>query len=186
MKKLLKWLGIIIGALIVLPVIIMVVSAIFVESDEIPAQKIELTQAQIDSIKSVEHENNIKQIENRIVYLKNYTWQANSLIAQYEENEIKADEMFKGKKVIINGRVENIGTDFTGSPYLIIGNYNYSSIQCVFPTSMKAKLVNVQKGQSYLIEGVCKGKVINILFDECDFTMTTNQLNKKLKELKAS
>jgi hypothetical protein len=38
----------------------------------------------------------------------------------YDDNEIAADNQYKGKKFIIFGKINSISKDFTGSPYLVL------------------------------------------------------------------
>ncbi len=181
MKKFLKWLGIIVGAIfliIVISIISLVVGQNRYEKENNTTTKKELTQEQQDSL-------DIVILENRINYLKDYTWKANSLIAQYEANSVKADEMFKGKTIVITGVISDIGTDVLNRPYLMVGDYNYSSVQCVFIKSLTSEIAKLSKGQTVLLEGECKGSLGYVEMADCHFTRTINKLQKDVLKLKS-
>ncbi len=115
----------------------------------------ELTQAQKDSI---ETENKKQQLDQTI--------RAENLYALYEENEIKADENFKGKKFYVQGTVVSIANDILNNPYVTLNaGHQILSVQCSFED--KNELVNLNKGEQITIYGECKGKTINVLMGDC-------------------
>lgn len=110
---------------------------------------------------------------------------AANVLAQYDSNAVKADEIFKNNNTYVTGRITDIGKDIMDNPYITIGDYKFSSVQCMFSKNSTSKLMNLQKGQVVLLKGICKGKLMNVLLRDCSFEETIPQLNKKLKALKA-
>ena len=89
---------------------------------------------------------------------------ADDLYSAYEANEIAADARFKGESVIINGKIQNIGKDVFGSPYVIIGGTGLmDGVQCLFPKSSAASLASLSKGALVTISGKVSSKMGNVI-----------------------
>ena len=62
-------------------------------------------------------------------------WQ---LFAEYEANEIRADNTFDKRTVVVSGVIEGIGKDILGQPYLVLSTGQLlGKVQCVL-TSVAA------------------------------------------------
>lgn len=46
---------------------------------------------------------------------------ADNYAKEYDDNEIAADQKFKGKKLLITGKIESINKDIAGNGYLSLG-----------------------------------------------------------------
>lgn len=184
MKKFFKVLMYVILGIIGL-FIILFIATISGNSDYEPLPEKELSRAEKDSIAKIELTKRIDELEKQIEYQENYTWDANNLLHYFEQNEVKADNNFKNKKVYIKGKIQDFGKDVVNRPYITIGLYDYvSSVQCVFPENSSSIIAELQKGQNVVVKGVCKGKLLNVLFEDCELIKDVPELRKELSNLK--
>ncbi|KAB2917304.1 MAG: hypothetical protein F9K23_06000 [Bacteroidetes bacterium] len=87
------------------------------------------------------------------------TLMAESLTVSYDENEVAADNNYKGKLFAVEGIVESIGKDIFDDPYVIIKGHNYGyNVQCYFANNNG--LESLAKGQQVKIYGRCNGRSI--------------------------
>lgn len=184
MKKFFKWTGIVLGLLFALIIIV----ALLDDSEYVP--EVEYTEEQMDSIRAeaalLAKISQITVIEERIDELEEYTISANNLLANIEANQLKVDEALKGKKVAIKGKVTNIGKDVLGDPYITLGDYNMSSVQCMFDESDIEELAKLSKGQVVLVEGKYKSKtLLNVLVDKSKLIKDVPELKAELKQLRS-
>jgi hypothetical protein len=115
----------------------------------------ELTPAQKDSINT----------EKRKIQIDN-TISAKNLFRMYDENEVKADEYFKGKKFYVQGKVTSIANDILNNPYITLSSSNeFLSVQCSFEN--KKEVTELTKGQEVTILGECSGKLMNVMMNNC-------------------
>lgn len=81
------------------------------------------------------------------------------LYEDYEANEIKADNMYKGKRLKIRGTIDGLGKDIFDNIYITIktkGGF-LSSIHCTINDSYNAEASNLSKGQQVTVIGECTG-----------------------------
>lgn len=89
---------------------------------------------------------------------------APTLLSQYDANEVKADNMFKGKVLRITGRVGDIKKDIMDDVYVTLQDndkYSIRSVQCFIEDAAVA--ANLTQGQQVTIEGKCDGLLMNVL-----------------------
>jgi TM2 domain-containing membrane protein YozV len=93
-------------------------------------------------------------------------WQ---LLKAYEDNEVSADDAYKGKWLKVSGSVESIGKDILDAPYVALktGQYEIRSVQIYFKDN--SQLGSLRKGQNITIIGRCKGMMMNILVEDAFF-----------------
>ena len=94
---------------------------------------------------------------------------AAELFADYEANELAADQRYKDKVFTVTGTVEDIGEDITGTPYLTLKASPLFSVQCMFSNSYRSQLARVSKGSSVSLTCKGKGKMGNVLLGGCVF-----------------
>lgn len=86
---------------------------------------------------------------------------AHDLFAAFEENEIAAEQQYKGKLVKVTGIVSDINSDgFLSSANVLLDADSPSfigSVQCNFNSKNQGSLANIEKGQSVTIIGTCDG-----------------------------
>lgn len=83
--------------------------------------------------------------------------------AEYDKNEIAADNKYKGKKVKVTGKIDDIGKDFMDESYVTLeGADLFQGVQVYFKSSEESKLGTLEKGSDLTIEGECDGMLINV------------------------
>jgi hypothetical protein len=95
---------------------------------------------------------------------------AMALVDDYKNNEVAADEKYKGKTLKVNGFIGDIKKDITDTMYVILqsgGEYELRNVQCFFADSEKEKLTQLSKGQVITVEGRCDGLMMNVLLRDC-------------------
>lgn len=93
---------------------------------------------------------------------------AAQLLAEYDENSVAADRKYEGKVVRVSGVLQNIGEDLLGKLYITLDTGNpISSVQCFLDDAYVDQVAELKKGQGVAVKGVCKGKTINILLEDC-------------------
>ena len=92
----------------------------------------------------------------------------NELFNEYKNNEISADQKYKGKKLKITGQISNIGQDILDTPYLKIDTNGISGIRLECKKSDKDKLANLSKGQNITVVGRCDGySICDVYLKDC-------------------
>ncbi|VTU36138.1 OB-fold protein [Variovorax sp. PBL-E5] len=86
---------------------------------------------------------------------------APSLFAAYKANEVAADLKYKGKQLLVTGRLESISKDFADDPYLSIQSGNeFESVRANFDKSAIAELATLQRGQIVTLHCTGGGMVV--------------------------
>ena len=111
---------------------------------------------------SVSNENsNKKQMEPEL------SISATELINAYKENEIKADKMYKGKIVEVNGIVDAIdsGIDDKAIVRLSDGDeFSFDNVQCCIDDENQDKACELKKGENVTIIGKADGEIAGTPF----------------------
>lgn len=91
---------------------------------------------------------------------------AKQLFADYDANEISADEKYKGKPVRVTGTISSIGKDVLGDPYVqfAAGNAVFG-VQCMFGDG--SALASLKKGQELTVGCWAPGKMGNVILRGC-------------------
>lgn len=95
---------------------------------------------------------------------------ANELVEAYEANTVAADAKFKGHRFIINAKISDINTDFTGSPVLVLaGGVNQFSLpQAELAESERQTAAALKKGQRISLGCTGKGDIAKTpMMNEC-------------------
>lgn len=84
---------------------------------------------------------------------------AGKLVIDFEGNEVRANQMYGGKRVRVNGRVNSIEVQKNG---LIVLTFHspaggYAQTQCYFNQSQSSRLAQLSGGQEALVEGTVRG-----------------------------
>lgn len=75
---------------------------------------------------------------------------ADQLFAEYDSNEIAANQKFKGQKILVTGTVDAIQADFSDKPVISLragGEYNFLLPQASLAESEESKAAQLGKGQ---------------------------------------
>ena len=111
---------------------------------------------------SVSNKNsNKKQMEPELNIL------ASELINAYKENEVKADKMYKGKIVEVNGIVDGINSGIDDKAIVILSNgdeFSFDNVQCCIDNDNQDKACELEKGQNVKIVGRADGEIAGTPF----------------------
>lgn len=91
------------------------------------------------------------------------------IMKEYQANEIAADSKYKGKSIGVYGVVESIGKDILGIPYVALEGAGVFCVQCFFGNEYLSELAKVKKGDFVFVQGVCDGKLGNVLIKRCTY-----------------
>ncbi len=85
---------------------------------------------------------------------------AEDLYSAYEENEVAADQAYKGKTIAVYGKVKSIDTLMGYAFVTLKGKMlgGTKGVQCAFNDEEKGSLAALSKGQHVIVEGKCGGK----------------------------
>lgn len=95
---------------------------------------------------------------------------AAKLYADYEANEVGADQKYKGKVVEVSGLIDSIGKDILDTPFVALSNgqqYSVFNVQCMFAKDDEAKLSGLVKGRSITLRGEVSGKLGGVIVRGC-------------------
>jgi len=142
-------------------------------TEKVAENKPAMTQQQLDSIENEKNQTAIKEREDQTIKAPNLT-------ASYEENEVKADENFKGKTFFVEGTVRDIKKDIMDDIYVILeGDQMFRDVQCFFDDKNTAS--QLQKGMRVTFQGKCDGLMMNVLMKNCVLVDNLSDLKKKKK-----
>ena len=106
---------------------------------------------------SVSNENsNKKQMEPEL------NISATELINAYNENEVKADKMYKGKIVEVNGIVDEIDSGISDNAMVILSDgdeFSFDDVICYIDNDNQNKACELNKGENVTIIGKADGEV---------------------------
>ncbi len=112
----------------------------------------------------------LKNVYPESEYLLNvdYELTPDELYSNYLDNEVAADENFKGKKIAITGSITDIGKDITNKPYISFRVKFMESINCYFSKDNNFEIAKLTKGESVTIVGECEGLLLkNVILVNC-------------------
>jgi hypothetical protein len=99
------------------------------------------------------------------------------LVAEYEANEIAADEKYKGRRLQVTGVIDSIAKDIIDSMYVSLDSgqeFGITNVQCFFDDSEGKYLASLSKGRSLTVTCKCDGKFGNVLLRECEINRVGN------------
>ena len=111
-----------------------------------------------DKQTSVSNENsNKKQMEPEL------SMSASELINAYKENEVKADKMYKGKIVEVNGIVDGIDSDMDDKAVVRLSDgdeFSIYTVSCYIDDENQDNACELKKGENVIIVGKADGEII--------------------------
>ena len=126
-----------------------------------------------DSLENVEKQKQlqteqVKISENQIKEVESNNYSAYDIDKAFEDNEISADEQFKGKEFYITGMIDDFDKGPFGGVYVDLKGKGFLPIRCEFKASEKSTLSQLTKGTTITIKGKCDGKTIgSVSFTNC-------------------
>lgn len=84
---------------------------------------------------------------------------AGKLVIEFEGNEVRANQMYGGKRISVNGTVNSIDVQNNGSIVLTFHSPagGYAQTQCYFNKSESSRLAEFAGGQQATVEGTVRG-----------------------------
>lgn len=114
--------------------------------------------------------------QNEIEERKGQTVSAIDLVQAFQDNEVRADENYKGKIFYVEGIVGNIKKDLMDNIYVTLkGSEMFREVQCYF--NDKATASRLEKDMKVTFKGECDGLMMNVQMKNC-------KLVENLKDLK--
>lgn len=89
--------------------------------------------------------------------------EAGDLIALYHQNELSADDHFKGRIVRISGKVRSVSQSL-GALYVHVESereFGIWTVQCRFSESARPTLASLRVGDRIRVSGQCEGMLIS-------------------------
>jgi hypothetical protein len=93
-----------------------------------------------------------------------------SLVWEYTDNEVAADQRLKGKRFAVTGIIDSVAKDILDTPYVSFRSSDkgtFRGVQCFFKESEVPQLARLRKGNTLTIEGTCNGLMMNVLMKDC-------------------
>lgn len=145
-KKLFKWAFFLFLAFIGL--------AIFIGSNMTPEEKAKY-EAQRQAEAAAEAEQKATQAKQEADSME--LVQVSAIAKAYNDNTVAADQLYKGKKLKVQGTVAEISTNIMGDPYLQLrgGVNQFMEPQMHFDKGAADQLAKLKKGQQ--VTAVCEG-----------------------------
>jgi hypothetical protein len=97
---------------------------------------------------------------------------ANDLYSQYDANEVSADDYYKGRSLLVTGRVGSINKGFLDNIYIIMPSSSnpYMGVHAELKRSEKERAGNLRKGEQITLLCIGAGKVLtDVLVKKCTF-----------------
>ena len=104
----------------------------------------------------------------------------------YSKNEIKGNKLYKNKKLLISGTIDEISQDAFGAPYLSFKYKQFVSPRAYFQKSELDSLADLDKGQTvYAFCKVGEYVISSIVFKDCllGSTVIKNKADKEVYDL---
>jgi hypothetical protein len=91
----------------------------------------------------------------------------------YNENQLAADQKYKGKVVQMAGTVSNIATNFSDQPVVNLASGMFGAdVACHLVPGDLAKAAELRKEQKITVKGVGEGMLFGPSFDPCTIVET--------------
>lgn len=89
-----------------------------------------------------------------------------SLWKAFDDNEVAAEDTYKGKLVIVRGKISSITTDSTGNPMVSfdVDRTGLVKVNCLFSKEDRSVLAQLKKGSEVIIPGICDGMLLKQVF----------------------
>lgn len=88
----------------------------------------------------------------------------------FDNNEVAANDLYKGKSVALRGKIAEFNSSMMGYPEIdfFIDGYGFNRVKCQFSKSAKEAIAKMKKGQTIQLVGICRGMVIkSVSLDDC-------------------
>lgn len=116
------------------------------------------------------------QKEGQPEITKSFIISPQALLTEYKNNEISADNRYKGRFLSVTGIVGSISKDYLDTPYLIItAGTDFDGIHCSFTKNDEPQLERINKGEKVTVIGRCDGLILGSVFlKNCQLQKSTS------------
>lgn len=93
-----------------------------------------------------------------------------AILAEYKDNEVRADGKFKGKSIRTTGLVGDVKKDVLGDIYVTVGtgkDFELPRVQCFVAKGEEARAAALSHGAKVTIRGTVEGLMMNVLVKSC-------------------
>lgn len=93
------------------------------------------------------------------------------ILKEYEENEVSADNKYKGKKVAITGIVDSVGKDIFDDTYIKIdtgAEYEAFGAQCYIADTQFERTEELKPGDRITVVGYVRDYSLNVVLKDCE------------------
>lgn len=94
-----------------------------------------------------------------------------ALFTAYADNEIQADNVYKGLWIKVDGTIDDIGKDVLDTPYITfhVGTNAVWGVQALFERGTGEAVVgSLKKGQYLTVICQVDGKLLNVILTKCE------------------
>lgn len=93
---------------------------------------------------------------------------AGDIFQAYKENEVGADQKFKGKWLKVKGKISKIGKDITDDAYVLFDVSDaLFGVQVFFEKENQGDLANLAPGQTVVVVCQGDGKMGSVMLKKC-------------------
>lgn len=96
-----------------------------------------------------------------------------TLLGDYKKNEVRADELYRGKWIMTKGKVQQISKGIGDGVYIVLGGKGGSTLETVHCTpteSSAARAGQLQQGSIIQVSGkVDRYLLLSVMLDDCQF-----------------
>lgn len=92
------------------------------------------------------------------------------LVKAYAENEVAADQLYKGKRVLVTGWIIDVKKDFSNDSYVLLSGGTAIEVpasQCYFTQADQAKIPSLAIQSKATFECDCEGLFIHVQLKNC-------------------
>ena len=93
------------------------------------------------------------------------------ILSSYKNNEVHADNLYKGKLVQVTGIIGDIKKDFLNNLYVTLGTgaeFEIPQIQAFFDDSKSGQLGQLNKRERLTVVCRVDGLMMNVIAKDCD------------------
>jgi hypothetical protein len=93
------------------------------------------------------------------------------ILAEYKDNEVRADGTYKGKRIRVTGKVGDVKKDVLGGMYVTVGTgkaFEIPKLQCTLKKDNLAKAAQLSKGDTVTVKGKVSRLLFNVQVSDCD------------------
>jgi hypothetical protein len=94
-----------------------------------------------------------------------------TLLSEYRDNEVRADNAFKGKLIQTTGVVVDVKRDVLNQVFVVVGTsrqFDVRLLQCFFDEDHAKKTASLTQGARVTVRGRVDGLVMNVLVKDCE------------------